>query len=37
LKEVLQTLEDQTDFSFIYKDEQINSGIKFRVVFRANS
>ncbi len=28
LKEVLQTLEDQTDFSFIYKDEQINSGSK---------
>ncbi|HBL75716.1 MAG TPA: SusC/RagA family TonB-linked outer membrane protein [Prolixibacteraceae bacterium] len=24
LKEVLQTLEDQTDFSFVYKDEQIN-------------
>lgn len=28
LKEVLQTLEEQTDFSFIYKDELISSGTK---------
>ena len=34
LKEVLQKLEDQTEFSFIYKDEMINSVNKISGNFR---
>ncbi len=34
LKEVLQTLEDQTDFSFIYKDELISSQNKISGDFK---
>ena len=34
LKEVLQKLEDETEFSFIYKDEQINSAKRVTENFR---
>ena len=34
LKEVLQKLEDETEFSFIYKDEQINSAKRITDNFR---
>ncbi len=34
LKEVLQTLEDQTDFSFIYKDEQVGFEKEISVEFK---
>jgi len=34
LKEVLQTLEEQTDFSFIYKDELINSKTNISADFK---
>lgn len=34
LKEVLQILEDQTDFSFVYKDELVSSGSKITVRFK---
>jgi len=34
LKEVLQILEEQTDFSFIYKEELVNSGNKISGSFK---
>ena len=34
LKEVLQKLEDETEFSFIYKDEQVNSAKRVTENFR---